>query len=316
MAAGGGEHRCLDCGAELVGLYCHVCGQRDVRRRLQLGRLLGDALANILTWDSRALRTLLGMMRTPERVVRGYVEGQRQRYANPVGFFLVISSFLFLVRVWITVPDAETTSEEVEAFLSSSSQMSTLVSIAVLLPLVPLLRSFFREHQWNLAESAVLPLYGIATAGVVSLPIGWVLDRLLRGQVEQWSEALLVALLLAYAAARVYGVSLWRATARMVWAYLVSGFVVAMMIGPWISRQSLASDLPEAESFAGLASFEGVLGLFVLTLLLLAGLVRPDAVLPLSWAKRRWVLLAYGGGMLLAFGVAVLGLSAIRSAAP
>ena len=68
---------CLRCGAALDGkAFCAACGQRRAQR-LELGRVVADMLGQFAQLDTVFLRTLVGMSRSPGRVARAYVRGDR-----------------------------------------------------------------------------------------------------------------------------------------------------------------------------------------------------------------------------------------------
>ena len=50
--------RCLNCGSELKGTYCHNCGQHVTDHAMTVKRFILDYLDNAFLWDSRNIETI------------------------------------------------------------------------------------------------------------------------------------------------------------------------------------------------------------------------------------------------------------------
>ena len=90
-------HRCSNCGAELAGNFCAICGQanRDIRRPLY--SLFAELLHVLLDVDGRAYRTLFFLFTRPAYLTRAYVGGMRANYTSPLRLFLAISIIFFVM---------------------------------------------------------------------------------------------------------------------------------------------------------------------------------------------------------------------------
>ncbi|MFB6248582.1 MAG: DUF3667 domain-containing protein [Salinibacter sp.] len=90
---------CLNCGAVLHGEYCHACGQRHLPRiRVRaLLRTFTNAFLNVTDLGSGLWGTLYAGARNPGRLARRYVEGERQRFVNPISYILIAITLLFVV---------------------------------------------------------------------------------------------------------------------------------------------------------------------------------------------------------------------------
>ena len=89
--------RCLNCGAELHGEYCHVCGQRDLDPRASIWELLGEFLRETFELDGRLPRTLVPFLFKPGTLEREFMAGRRRRYTSPVRLYVfaaLVSFFL------------------------------------------------------------------------------------------------------------------------------------------------------------------------------------------------------------------------------
>lgn len=86
---------CLDCGAQLLGGYCHRCGQRHGSRIVPVGRFVAEALSDLFSVDGRLARTLTLLFRRPGGLTEAYLAGRRTRYVPPFRLYLVASAVYF-----------------------------------------------------------------------------------------------------------------------------------------------------------------------------------------------------------------------------
>ena len=95
---------CQNCGANLIGAHCHVCGQKaKVHRTL---RAFGhDILHSVLHFDGKIWRTLPMLFWNPGELTRRYVHGERAKFVSPLALFLFTVFLTFAVFNWL-VPGA------------------------------------------------------------------------------------------------------------------------------------------------------------------------------------------------------------------
>jgi hypothetical protein len=94
--AGEAHTHCADCGAELVGRFCHNCGQpaHIHRSLLHLGE---ELLHGVMHFDGRIWRTMPMLVFRPGTLTRNWVHGKRSRYVSPLAIFLFTVFVLFMV---------------------------------------------------------------------------------------------------------------------------------------------------------------------------------------------------------------------------
>lgn len=89
--------KCPNCGTSMIGAYCAVCGQeRDTHRRSVLG-LMHDLIIDIVSFDSRILRTARAITLQPGELTKAFREGRTQAYMPAMRLYLFVSLIFFLV---------------------------------------------------------------------------------------------------------------------------------------------------------------------------------------------------------------------------
>lgn len=88
---------CPSCHSVFLGPFCAQCGQpRDVHRR-RIGKLIHDVLKDIISFDSRILRTIYALLLKPGELTAAYRDGRTQGYVPAVRLYLFTSLFFFVV---------------------------------------------------------------------------------------------------------------------------------------------------------------------------------------------------------------------------
>jgi hypothetical protein len=98
--AGEEQHLCTDCGAKVIGRFCHECGQpaHVHRTLLHLGE---ELLHGVMHFDGRVWRTLPMLFFRPGTLTRHWIEGKRARYVSPLAIFLFTIFILFMVLSYL-----------------------------------------------------------------------------------------------------------------------------------------------------------------------------------------------------------------------
>jgi len=87
---------CPNCNKPLIGPYCAVCGQPHNTHRRSIGHLLHDFFKDIVSFDSRILRTARALLIQPGELPNAFREGRTQRYMPSVRLYLFVSLLFFL----------------------------------------------------------------------------------------------------------------------------------------------------------------------------------------------------------------------------
>ena len=91
---------CLNCGAELKGLYCHICGQEVTCKTPTVSGFILEYINNAYNWDSRFFRTLWILIRRPGYLTNEFLAGKFISQVHPLKLnmfllFVFVTLFLF-----------------------------------------------------------------------------------------------------------------------------------------------------------------------------------------------------------------------------
>jgi hypothetical protein len=96
-------NNCINCNSELSGEYCPDCGQRSTIERITTKSLFSNYIGRIFGFDTKFLRTVKDLTISPGKVGRTFIEGNRVRYIDPVGYFFIISTLMLLAFALLDV---------------------------------------------------------------------------------------------------------------------------------------------------------------------------------------------------------------------
>ncbi len=92
-------NKCLNCENDISeeDNFCPNCGQVNDLQKVSLKQYLSAYFDDFLSFDSRLLNTIAGLVFKPGLITKNYVEGKRMRYMNPFKLYLQITILFFLV---------------------------------------------------------------------------------------------------------------------------------------------------------------------------------------------------------------------------
>ena len=88
---------CKNCDTKIVGIYCHNCGEKILRKEdFYVSQYIGGFFSNLTNLDSKFFRTLKAFLVHPGQLSRDYFRGLREPYLSPVQFFLIVTVLFFV----------------------------------------------------------------------------------------------------------------------------------------------------------------------------------------------------------------------------
>jgi hypothetical protein len=88
---------CLNCGAEVHGRYCHICGQENAELRESFWHLLTHFVYDITHFDGKFFSTVKYLLLRPGYLSYEYMKGRRTRFLNPIRMYVFTSAIFFLI---------------------------------------------------------------------------------------------------------------------------------------------------------------------------------------------------------------------------
>lgn len=99
---------CMNCGEELKGMYCHVCGQEATSKTPTIGGFVLEYLNNAFIWDPKFFKTLWTLVRRPGHLTKEFLSGKFISQEHP----LKLNMFLLFVFITLFVIFSKTNSLE------------------------------------------------------------------------------------------------------------------------------------------------------------------------------------------------------------
>ncbi len=109
-------HACSNCGSDLNGHFCAICGQpnKEIRRPFYI--LLAEMIHVLLDLDGRAYRSIFLLFTRPAFLSNAFISGRRANYTAPLRLFLAISiTFFIFISVQNTFESLRESMNEIEA---------------------------------------------------------------------------------------------------------------------------------------------------------------------------------------------------------
>lgn len=86
---------CPNCGATLMGEWCHACGQKAEDLQRSLRHLAEEAVEGLTHFDGRLWRTLPRLVRDPAGLTREFLAGKRASQLPPLRLYLIVVVIVF-----------------------------------------------------------------------------------------------------------------------------------------------------------------------------------------------------------------------------
>ncbi|MBY8828621.1 DUF3667 domain-containing protein [Hephaestia mangrovi] len=91
-----GHGACLNCGAALIGEFCHECGQNGHVHKT-LASIGHDLLHGVFHFEGKIWRTLPMLVIRPGELTRRYIAGERAKFVSPLALYLFAVFLMFAV---------------------------------------------------------------------------------------------------------------------------------------------------------------------------------------------------------------------------
>jgi hypothetical protein len=98
------EKNCLNCGATVIGRFCHVCGQENIIPKEGFGKLVIHFFYDITHFDSKFFDTARYLFFKPGFLSKEWLRGRRASYLNPVRMYVFTSAIFFLIFFMVVDP--------------------------------------------------------------------------------------------------------------------------------------------------------------------------------------------------------------------
>ena len=102
--------RCRNCGALLLGPFCHECGQQHFEKHITTRDYMREVAQRVYRFDGRFVRTIRRCLTWPGDVVLDYLDGRRSRIVDPLQYFAACV-FVQFVLSWAWREVAELTNQ-------------------------------------------------------------------------------------------------------------------------------------------------------------------------------------------------------------
>lgn len=121
------ETDCLNCGATLIGRYCHICGQENTVRHEGFWHMVKHFFYDITHFDSKFFDTLKLLLFKPGFLSKEYVNGRRASYLHPVKMYVFTSAVFFLI--FFSFFSSGTLKVSTEASLTKEQRLSMITDL-------------------------------------------------------------------------------------------------------------------------------------------------------------------------------------------
>lgn len=92
---------CKNCGTQLMGMYCHRCGQYALDIEQPFWKYIKQYFENVYQFDSKIWQTLYQLFGHPGLLTNEFNAGKINSYVHPFRLYMFISVIFFTVFFWI-----------------------------------------------------------------------------------------------------------------------------------------------------------------------------------------------------------------------
>ena len=99
------EKNCLNCQSEVVGRYCHKCGQENLEPKETVWHLIQHFFNDVTHFDGKFFETVRYLLRKPGFLSLEYMRGRRMSYLNPIRMYVFTSAIFFILLFSLKKPE-------------------------------------------------------------------------------------------------------------------------------------------------------------------------------------------------------------------
>ena len=99
------EKNCLNCQSEVIGRYCHKCGQENLEPKETVWHLVQHFFNDITHFDGKFFDTVRYLIKRPGFLSLEYMRGRRMSYLNPIRMYVFTSAIFFIILYSMTRPE-------------------------------------------------------------------------------------------------------------------------------------------------------------------------------------------------------------------
>lgn len=174
---------CKNCGSNLRTdySYCPNCGAKVIRNRITIKNLWFDVVERFFNIDNTFIKTYLHLFTKPEKVIGGYISGQRKKYLNPISYFtiaLTLSGILVFIiqRFYPDSIDMQGSNPNIsQEFADKWANITLDFNALFFIMYIPILALpawlILNKVKYNVSEYVVVFIYVLAQYSITSFPI-------------------------------------------------------------------------------------------------------------------------------------------------
>ena len=113
---------CLNCGSELNGNYCHICGQEATTITPNIRSFVMEYIYNAFIWDPKAVQTIKHLVRRPGHLTNEFLSGKFVSQVHP------LKLNMFMLFVFITLFALFSGTEKINSSIQSITNDERVLS--------------------------------------------------------------------------------------------------------------------------------------------------------------------------------------------
>ncbi|NHN25993.1 DUF3667 domain-containing protein [Flavobacterium jejuense] len=177
---------CKNCQNQLTTnqKFCPECGGKVIVNRITFKTISAEILDKFFNIDNKFYQTFLTLLKQPQEVINGYVEGKRVKYFNPISYFafaLTLSGLYFyliqkgfidyskMMEATVASYDNETQKEmalKINSYIAEYSNVMAVLFIPVYVLFSKILFSKCKDYNW--AEHFIINIYLYSEATIIT----------------------------------------------------------------------------------------------------------------------------------------------------